>query len=182
MNSLVSYEWLKHYVKLRETPEEFAKRLSLSGPAVERILPADADLDRIVVGRIKEIKKHPNADKLRIVMTDVGGKKPAHIVCGGTNLVEGQYVAVALIGSKVRWHGQGELVTLEPAEIRGEKSEGMICAADEIGLGAAFQNAEREILDLGKELGWGTPPKSGAPLADILGLAGDVVMDIEVTS
>ncbi|MFH1077906.1 MAG: phenylalanine--tRNA ligase subunit beta [Patescibacteria group bacterium] len=182
MNSLVSYEWLKHYVNLRVTPEEFAKRMSLSGPAVERIIPQDADLAKIVVGCIKELKKHPNADKLRIVMTDVGGKKPAHIVCGGTNLEEGQYVAVALIGSKVRWHGQGDLVTLEPAEIRGEKSEGMICAADEIGLGAAFQNPEREILDLGKELGWGTPPKPGSPLADILGLAGDVVMDIEVTS
>ncbi|MFH1973613.1 MAG: hypothetical protein ABIK13_03360, partial [Patescibacteria group bacterium] len=197
MNSLVSYEWLTHYVKLRGTPEEFAKRMSLSGPAVERLLPADAELAKIVVGRIKDIKKHPNADKLRIVMTDVGAKKPAHIVCGGTNLAEGQFVAVALIGAKVRWHGKGDLVALEPAEIRGEKSEGMICAADEIGLGGAFQNAEREILDLGKELGWGVgahgdaPRRKGgfpsaptpcAPLADILGLSGDVIMDIEVTS
>ena len=192
MNSLVSYEWLKHYVKLRETPEEFAKRMSLSGPAVERIVPQGADLANIVVGRIVEIKKHPNADKLRIVSVDVGAKTKLDVVCGGTNLADGQWVAVALLGAKVKWHGQGDLVTLEPAEIRGVKSEGMICAASEIGLGDAFPHAEREILDLGKELGWVSPlrrgsargfsPKPGSPLADVLGLSGDVVMDIEVTS
>ncbi len=104
------------------------------------------------------------------------------IVCGGSNLYEGQIVAVAVSGAKVRWHGEGDLIELEPTEIRGEKSEGMICAASEIGLGEAFPvNDDHEILDLGKEI----PEinvKPGTTLAKALGLDSDVVMDIEVTS
>lgn len=187
MNSLVSYDWLKEYVKLKETPEQFAARVSLSGPAVEKIFPQGADLENVVVGRVVELKAHPNADKLKIAMTDVGLDKPLHIVCGGSNLLKDQWVAVALLGAKVKWHGQGDPIVLEPVEIRGVPSEGMICASTEIGLGDAFQNSERMILDLGAELGWNDaarakPPKAGTPLADALGLSNDVVMDIEVTS
>lgn len=204
MNTLVSFDWLKEYVKLKETPEQFAARISLSGPAVEKILPMYSELgDKIVLGQIVELKQHPNADKLKIVKVDVGagGGSLLHIVCGGSNLELNQYVAVALVGAKVRWHGQGEPVVLEPAEIRGEKSEGMICASSEIGLGEAFPNSERMILDVGLELGWnsvgaGLPrpgrgnrapavkqlPKTGAPLNDVLGGSDDVAMDIEVTS
>lgn len=187
MNSLVSYDWLKEYVKLKETPDEFARRMSLSGPAVEKIYPQGTDLENIVVGRVVELKPHPNADKLKIAMTDVGLDKPLHIVCGGSNLLKDQWVAVALLGAKVKWHGQGDPIVLEPVEIRGVPSEGMICASTEIGLGDAFQNSERMILDLGAELGWNDAahpktPKTGTPLADVLGLSHDVVMDIEVTS
>lgn len=187
MNSLVSYDWLKEYVKLKETPEQFAARVSLSGPAVEKIYPQGADLENVVVGRVVELKAHPNADKLKIALTDVGLDKPLHIVCGGSNLLKDQWVAVALLGAKVKWHGQGEPIVLEPVEIRGVPSEGMICASTEIGLGDAFQNSERMILDLGAELGWNDaahpkPPKTGTPLADALGLFNDAVMDIEVTS
>ncbi|MBI5654486.1 phenylalanine--tRNA ligase subunit beta [Candidatus Uhrbacteria bacterium] len=190
MNTLVSYDWLKEYVKLKETPEEFARRISLSGPAVEKILPLYPELgDKIVLGQIAELKQHPNADKLKIVKVDVGADGGAllHIVCGGSNLELGQYVAVALLGAKVRWHGQGEPVVLEPAEIRGEKSEGMICASSEIGLGEAFPNSDRMILDVGHELGWDKQtkksiPKTGTPLNDVLGGSDDVAMDIEVTS
>jgi len=196
MNSLVSYDWLKEYVKLKETPEQFAARVSLSGPAVEKIFPQGTDLENVVIGRVVELKPHPNADKLKIAMTDVGLDKPLQIVCGGSNLLKDQWVVVALLGAKVKWHGQGDPITLEPVEIRGVPSEGMICASNEIGLGDAFQNSERMILDLGAELGWDAigpqamrpgraahaPLKPGTPLADVLGLSGDVVMDIEVTS
>jgi len=196
MNTLVSYDWLKEYVKLKETPEEFARRVSLSGPAVEKILKLNSELDeKIVIGKILGLNKHPNADKLKLVSVDVGQAQPLSIVCGGSNLELGQYVAVALIGAKVRWHGEGEPIVLEPAEIRGVKSEGMICASGEIGLGEAFPNSERMILDLGMELGWNAgahamrpgrvahaPTKLGTPLSDILGSADDVGMDIEVTS
>jgi phenylalanyl-tRNA synthetase beta chain len=115
-----------------------------------------------------------------LAVTDIG-KKKATIVCGGSNLKPDQWVAVALEGAMVRWHGEGEPIKLEPAEIRGVKSEGMICAANEIGLYDAFPHEEREILDLGIAL----PElklKPGTPLADVLGLAGDTVMDIEVTT
>ena len=191
MNTLVSYDWLKEYVDLNGvTPDEFARRVSLSGPGIEKIYPQGADLDKIVIGHVLEVKPHPNADKLRIATVDVGaagsssaGKKnkTVSIVCGGSNLKEDQWVVVSLIGAKVRWHGEGDLITLESIEIRGVKSEGMICASNEIGLGDAFPAAEREIVDLGVVL----PEmklKTGTPLADALGLSSDSVMDIEVTS
>ncbi|MBI4138733.1 phenylalanine--tRNA ligase subunit beta [Candidatus Uhrbacteria bacterium] len=180
MNSLVSYNWLAGYVDLKKvTPEEFARRVSLSGPGVEKIMPAGVGLEKIVVGHVVDVKAHPNADKLRLAITDIG-KKKVTIVCGGSNLKKGQWVAVALVGAHVRWHGEGDPIALAPAEIRGVKSEGMICAANEIGLFDAFPHAEREILDLG-EIGIGTV-KPGTPLADALGLSDDVIMDIEVTS
>ncbi len=203
MNLLVSYDWLKEYVSLKETPEEFATRISLSGPSVEKIFPQGEDLKNIVVGKVLKLEPHPQADKLRLVTVDIGQVKTPlvkggnkgginlKLVCGGTNLYVDQLVAVALIGVKVRWHGQGDLIVLEAAEIRGVKSEGMICAADEIGLGEAFpSNDDHEILDLTKELnvevslikGEAKRIKTGMPLADFLGLSGDVAMDIEVTS
>ncbi|HWQ99589.1 MAG TPA: phenylalanine--tRNA ligase subunit beta [Candidatus Methylomirabilis sp.] len=181
MNSLVSYDWLKHYVNLKGvTVEEFARRMALSGPAVEKIHPVGEMLNRVVVGHVIEVKKHPNADKLRLATVNLGTTK-ATIVCGGSNLKKDQWVAVAQVGAKIRWHGVGDWVKLQPAEIRGVKSEGMICAANEIGLADAFPHADREILDLGVAL----PEirvKPGTPLADALGLTDDVVMDIEVTS
>jgi phenylalanyl-tRNA synthetase beta chain len=180
MNSLVSYDWLKEFVDLKGiAPDEFAKRISLSGPAVEKILPQGKDLDKVVVGHVLEVKKHPNADKLRLAVVDVGSK--VSIVCGGSNLVEDQWVAVALVGAKVKWHGEGDFIELQPVEIRGVPSEGMICAANEIGLFDAFPHEEREILDLGVAL----PEmklKPGTLIADALGLSDDAVMDIEVTT
>ncbi|MDD5438455.1 MAG: phenylalanine--tRNA ligase subunit beta [Patescibacteria group bacterium] len=191
MNLLVSYDWLKEYVSLKEKPEEFAARISLSGPAVEKIIPQGEELRGIVVGKVVKLSPHPQADKLSLVSVDIGHKQPINLVCGGTNLYVGQVVAVALVGAMVRWHGQGDLIELKPAQIRGVKSEGMICAASEIALGEAFPHEEREILDLGKELGLANNPplirgaggiNPGTPLADALGLSGDVVMDVEVTS
>ena len=175
MNILASYDWLKQYVDLGAmTAEEFATRVSLSGPGVERLYPQGADLDRVVLGRVLEVKPHPNADKLRLAVTDLGDKN-ATIVCGGSNLSEGQWVAVAKEGAMVRRHGEGEPIELKPAEIRGVKSEGMICAANEIGLFDAFPHGEREILDVGVALGFvgarrAVSLRAGTPLVDALGL------------
>lgn len=188
MNLLVSYDWLKEYVDLKEAPEEFAARISLSGPSVEKIMPAFPDMDGIVVGEVLKLEPHPKADKLRLVTVDIGRDeldkldKRLTLVCGGSNLFVGQKVAVALVGATVRWHGQGEPIVLEPAEIRGVKSEGMICAAVEIGLDQAFPSTDDHgILDLGKEI-----PEmkvaNGTLLASALGGNEDVVMDIEVTA
>ena len=182
MNSLVSYKWLSEHVDLADiVPEEFARRISLSGPAVEKIHRRDAFLGSVVVGIIKEVNSHPDADKLRVCMVDIGEKELAQIVCGGSNLEVGQYVAVAKVGASVLWHGEGEPVMLEPVKLRGVESQGMICGANEIGLADAFPHEEKEILDLKKEIPE-LKAKAGAPLADILDLAKDVVMDIEVTS
>jgi phenylalanyl-tRNA synthetase beta chain len=179
MNILASFDWLKEYLALKETPEQFAARVSLSGPGVERLYPQGQELEGIVLGLVREVNPHPNADKLRVAKVDAGSA--LSIVCGGSNLAVGQWVAVAKVGAKVKWHGEGELVELKPTEIRGVASEGMICAANEIGLFDAFPHAEREILVLNDALELNAL-KAGSPLADVLGLAGDVVMDIEVTT
>lgn len=186
MNLLVSYDWLKEYASLKQAPEEFGARISLSGPSVEKIIPQGSELDGIFVGKIVKISNHPKADKLKLVDVNLGSmtkdKGLSRVICGGTNLYEGQIVAVAVPGAKVRWHGEGDLIELELTEIRGEKSEGMICAASEIGLGEAFPvNDDHEILDLGKVI-QELIVKPGTKLATALGLDTDVVMDIEVTS
>ncbi len=181
MNILASYDWLKEYVDLDKIdPQSFASRVSLSGPGVERLYPQGLDLDGVVIGHVLEVKPHPNADKLRIAIVDLG-KSKATIVCGGSNLETDQWVAVAKVGAKVRWHGEGDLIELKPIEIRGEKSGGMICAANEIGLYDAFPHQDREIVDLGKALP-GLKVKAGTPLAEALGLWGDTVLDIEITT
>ncbi|PIR66385.1 MAG: phenylalanine--tRNA ligase subunit beta, partial [Parcubacteria group bacterium CG10_big_fil_rev_8_21_14_0_10_36_14] len=175
MNILVSYNWLKEYLKTGLKPEEFASCVSLCGVGVERIYPQGETWDKIVLGKILEIKKHPNADKLKLVLTDIG--KKVEIVCGGSNLEVGMKVAVALEGAKVRWHGEGELVELKTTEIRGVKSGGMICAASEIGLDWQFEQKDsHEILDLSA-----ISAKSGTLLAKALNLQ-DTIFDIEVTT
>ncbi len=175
MNILASYNWIKEFVGVKATAEDFARRVSLSGPGVERLFPQAPRFDNMVVGKILEIKHHPNADKLRIAVTDLG-KEKADIVCGGSNLGEGMKVAVALPGAEVRWHGEGEPIKLEPAEIRGVKSAGMICAASEIGLEDGFPHADKEIMDMS----W-CKAKPGTALAKALDLE-DTVFDIEITT
>ncbi len=176
MNLLVSYNWLKQYVQLKETPQEFAARLSLSGPSIERIHPQGAALNNIVVGKILNVKPHPNADKLRVVETDLGAMTK-EIVCGGSNLAPGQLVIVALPGSWVKWHGEGEPVEIKAAALRGVESYGMVCGADEVGLLDRFpKKEEKEIVDLTS-----LKLKPGTPLAEALKMD-DVVFDVEVTS
>lgn len=170
---LVSKQWLSEFVKLPPDSQEIAKRLTLSTVEVEGVREFGAELENIVVGRVEKVEKHPNADKLKVCRVDVGGKELL-IVCGGSNVREGMMTAVAKIGAKVRWHGQGNLVELKPAEIRGVKSAGMICGADEIGLSEMFpKKDEREIVDLS-----GINVRVGAPLAKALGLS-DVIFEID---
>lgn len=183
MNFLCSYDWLKEHVALTDSVDHFAARFSLSGPSVEHLLPQGDALERVVIGHVVKIESHPDADKLRLATVDIGQlqKKPLSIVCGGSNLKESQWVAVAMVGANVRWHGQGERVTLTPTEIRGVKSDGMICAANEIGLFDAFPHNDREILDLERAIPEGKW-QAGMRLADALGIGNDVVMDVEVTT
>lgn len=175
MNILASYNWIKEYVALRDNAESFARKLSACGPSVERSFPQAAPYEHMVIGKILAVAPHPNADKLRLATVDVG-ERELNLVCGGVNLEPGMKVVVALVGATVRWHGQGEPVVLEPAVIRGVASEGMICAADEIGLKDAFPHADKEILDFS----W-CKVRPGTPLARALDLE-DTVFDVEVTT
>ncbi|MFH1610595.1 MAG: hypothetical protein ABIA91_01780 [Patescibacteria group bacterium] len=106
------------------------------------------NFDNIIIGKIMELKSHSNADKLQLAITDIGQTEPVQVVCGGTNLREGMFVAMALPGAKVKWHGQGESIVLEETKIRGEKSYGMICASNEIGIQDKFPCGEMEVIDL----------------------------------
>lgn len=183
MNILASWKWLNELIDLKGlTPEMVAARVSLSGPGIEKIIPQGKDFDKIVVGKITSIEPHPSADRLRVALVDIGASS-VRIVCGGSNIEVGQFVPVALIGARVRWHGEGDLIELQPIEIRGVASEGMICAANEIGLGDAFLHGEKEILDLGTVIT--SPPKwlqPGQPLADALAIADEYILDTEVTT
>ncbi len=183
MNILASWKWLGEWVDLEGlTPEAVAARVSLSGPGIEKIIPQDEGLKGIVVGRIEAVEPHPQADRLRVTTVDVGDARLG-IVCGGSNVEVGQWVPVAKIGARVRWHGEGEPVELKPTEIRGVPSAGMICAANEVGLFDAFPHGEKEILDLGTALPERVASfRPGQPLAVALGMAGDVLLDTEITT
>ncbi|MEK7648746.1 MAG: phenylalanine--tRNA ligase subunit beta [Patescibacteria group bacterium] len=175
---LLSKEWLQEFVALPKnlSDEEIARRLSLCTVEVERIQKgASQDWNAIVIGEIVELKPHPNADRLRLVMTRISEKQqPLVIVCGGSNLSVGMKVVVALPGSHVRWHGEGEPVELTLTQIRGVTSEGMICAASEVGLSDRYPaTSEHEILDLSF-----LSVKPGTPLTDALGAA-DTIFDVD---
>ncbi|MDP3771621.1 MAG: hypothetical protein Q8R16_04940, partial [bacterium] len=179
MDFKLSYNWLKEFVDVRKSPEELAELLSLHSVSVERIHRLGGDLDRIIVGRVDGIHPHPNADRLRVVQVATSAKgTPAEVVCGGSNLRMGMLVAYAQVGARVRWHGQGDLATLAPAEIRGVASAGMICAASEIGLAEYFlAEGEKEILDCT----FLDVKTVGQPLARALGMD-DAVLEVEVTT
>lgn len=183
MNILASWNWLGEWVDLAGlTPEAVAARVSLSGPGIEKLIPQGESLKGIVLGKIEAVEPHPQADRLCVAKVNVGDAQ-LRIVCGGSNVELGQWVPVAKIGSWVRWHGEGEPMELKPTEIRGVASEGMICAANEIGLFEAFPHGEKEILDVGKAL----PERMngfrpGMPVAEALGLSEDVLLDTEITT
>ena len=133
----ISYNWLKEYIDIPESPEEIGKILTSTGLEVESVHAFETvkgGLNGLVIGEVLTCAKHPNADKLSITTVDVGAEKPLHIVCGASNVAAGQKVVVAVPGTTI-YPSKGEPFTIKLAKIRGEQSEGMICAEDEIGLG-----------------------------------------------
>src|SRR5690554_4849775 len=152
---LVSYKWLQDYVHVPWEPEELAHRLTMAGLEVEGITPFAQDLSHVYVGVVKACHKHPAADTLKVCSVDVGEHGTFSIVCGAPNVAAGQTVAVALQGAKL----PGGL-EIQPTEIRGEVSQGMICSQAELGLGDDHQG----IWVLPESL------RPGAPLAEALDL------------
>ena len=171
----VSLNWIRDYVQLPADADlkKLAYDLTMSTVEVEDTIELAKQFDHMVVGVINTIEQHPNADKLRVCMTDIGGRVES-IVCGGSNLREGMKVAVALPGSVCRWHGEGEPVEIKKSKLRGVDSYGMICGAVEIGLADLFPtNEEAHILDLSD---FDAP--AGTPLADALDL-NDIILEID---
>ncbi|MDD5751903.1 MAG: phenylalanine--tRNA ligase subunit beta, partial [Candidatus Peribacteraceae bacterium] len=169
----ISLEWLSDFITWKEKdPQIIADRLTGATGEVEAIIRQGAQLQKCCVGKVLTLAKHPGADRLSLcdVQTDQGVKR---VVCGGTNLRQGMRVAFAHVGAQVQWHGE-ETVTLQKTTIRGEESEGMICAADELGLAALFPACTgHSIIDLG-DGGEGV----GQELRSYLGL-NDTVLHID---
>ena len=172
----VSLNWIRDYVKLPADADlkKLAFDLTMSTVEVEDAVDLGASFHDMVVGVIRAIEPHPNADKLRVCKTDIGGGDIKDIVCGGSNLREGMKVAVALPGAVCRWHGEGEPVEIKQSKLRGVESYGMICGAVEIGLADLFPvEGEAVILDLSA---FDAP--AGTPLADALDL-NDIILEID---
>lgn len=135
-----SLNWLKDYLKIELEPEKVGEVLTDIGLEVEGMEEVESikgGLKGVVVGYVKECGQHPNADKLSVTKVDVGNGDDLSIVCGAPNVAQGQKVLVATIGTTLYLQteeGEKEL-TIKKGKIRGEVSEGMICAEDELGLG-----------------------------------------------
>ncbi|MBQ7714836.1 MAG: phenylalanine--tRNA ligase subunit beta [Clostridia bacterium] len=172
----LSLNWIKDFVKL---PADFdlkklAYDLTMSTVEVEGMEELARRYDGIIIGFIKEVLPHPNADKLRICKVDIGGGEIKDIVCGGSNLEPGMKVVVAYPGAYVRWHGEGEPVEIKNAKLRGVESFGMICASVEVSMDGLFPASDdHEIMDLSS---FDVP--AGTPLATALGLD-DYILEID---
>ena len=163
---LVPLEWLREYCDPPLSTEELAARLTLTGTHASRTFRhGPPSPDHYVVGRVLEAVSHPNADRLRVCIVELGDGAPATIVCGAPNVAAGQTVAVARPGA-ILPDGR----RLAAAKLRGVVSEGMILAADEIALGG--DHAGILVLD--------DAPEPGTPLAAVLPLGTDVI-ELEVT-
>ena len=173
----ISYNWLKDFISLEETAEAIASELTQAGLEVESIekiylcqgKKIPNRLEGLVIGEVLTCEKHPNADKLSKTTVDIGSCI-LPIVCGASNVAVGQKVVVATVGTTL-YPTAGEPFTIKKAKIRGEESEGMICAEDEIGLG----NSREGIMVLDTNL-----PK-GTPAAEFFEVEEDYILEIGLT-
>lgn len=169
----IAYNWLKEYIEIPESPEEAGKILTSTGLEVESVEAFETvkgGLSGLVIGEVLTCVKHPNADKLSLTTVDVGNEQPLRIVCGAPNVAQGQKVIVAVPGTTI-YPLKGEPFTIRSAKIRGELSEGMICAEDEIGLGESHAG----IIVLDKAA------KKGTPASTFYNIQSDHVLEIGLT-
>lgn len=137
---LISNEWLKDYVDVNQNVQDLAEKITRTGIEVDDIIDFTKDIKNLVVGYVVSKTSHPDADKLNICQVDIGEEEPVQIVCGAPNVDEGQYVIVAKVGGRLPGG-----IKIKRAKLRGERSEGMICSLQEIGISSnvvpkAFEN------------------------------------------
>ncbi len=167
-----SLSWLKKYVDLDLENNELSEILTTIGlevEGVEQIEMIKGGLHGVVVGHVKSCEKHPDADKLSLTTVDIGKEEDLQIVCGAPNVGSGQKVLVATIGT-ILYNGD-EPWKIKKGKIRGQVSEGMICAEDELGLGTSHEG----ILVLPEDT------KVGLPAAAYFDMESDTVFDIGLT-
>jgi phenylalanyl-tRNA synthetase beta chain len=154
----ISYKWLQQFIKTSKTPEELSlilTNIGLEVESLEKVQSIPGGLEGLVIGYVKECNQHPNADRLKVTRVDVGLGEDLQIVCGANNVAAGQKVVVATVNTTIH-PTTGEPFKINKSKIRGEVSEGMICAEDEIGLGHDHDgimvlNADAEIGSLAKD-------------------------------
>lgn len=168
----ISYNWLKDFLKFDQSPEELSEILTNIGLEVESldaVQSVPGGLEGLVVAEVLTCERHPNADKLNLTTVN-NGSEVLNVVCGAPNVAKGQKVILAGVGTTV-YPVEGEPFKIKKAKIRGEASEGMICAEDEIGLGQSHAG----IMVLPDDAVVGTPAK------DYFGLQDDYVFEIGLT-
>ncbi|MBU6323890.1 MAG: phenylalanine--tRNA ligase subunit beta [Bacteroidetes bacterium] len=169
----VAYNWLRTLADFKATPAELDSLLTRAGLEVEHIETWESvrgGLRGLLIGKVLEVKPHPNADRLRCTLVDVGGAEPLPIVCGAANLAAGQKVVVATVGATLHPFFRNPF-EIKETKIRGERSCGMICAEDEIGLGSSHEG----IMVLPENA------PVGQDFALYHGVEEDVVLDIGLT-
>ncbi|HDF3308921.1 TPA: phenylalanine--tRNA ligase subunit beta [Staphylococcus aureus] len=130
---LISNEWLKEYVTNDDSVSNLAERITRTGIEVDDLIDYTKDIKNLVVGFVKSKEKHPDADKLNVCQVDIGEDEPVQIVCGAPNVDAGQYVIVAKVGGRLLGG-----IKIKRAKLRGERSEGMICSLQEIGISSNY--------------------------------------------
>ena len=172
----VSLNWVKKYIDIPAelTNSQIAYDLTMRTVEVEDVVDTAEKFHDIVVGKITAVNAHPNADKLRICMVDIGESEDVQIVCGGSNLYEGEKVVVSKPGAEVYWHGESELMKIKETKMRGVASYGMICGAEEVYLEDLYPADDPTVIvDLGD-----IDATPGQNIADVIGM-NDTVLEID---
>ena len=159
-----SYAWLKELSGTKKSPQQLAELLTMHAFEVENVASFGKEFDDVIVAQIAKIEPHPNADRLRLASVDCGKGKSVRVVCGAPNIAVGQKVPMACVGATLP-NG----MTIQKTTIRGIESNGMLCAADELGVSADHDG----IMILEKSA------KVGTPLADYFGY-NDSILDIDI--
>ena len=169
----ISYKWLQQFINTNKTPEELSlilTNIGLEVESLEKVQAIPGGLEGLVIGYVKECAQHPNADRLKVTKVDVGLAEDLQIVCGANNVAAGQKVVVATVNTTI-YPITGEPFKISKSKIRGEVSEGMICAEDEIGLG----HDHAGIIELDADATIGSPASIFFKLED------DYVFEIGLT-
>ena len=170
----ISYNWLKDYVDTSLSPNELDDLLTFSGleiEGVEKVETIKGGLEHVVIAQVLTCEPHPNSDHLHITTVDVGATEPLHIVCGAPNVAAGQKVVCAQIGTKI-WTSDTEFYEIKKGKLRGEVSEGMLCAEDELQLG----NSHDGIMVLPDDA------PVGMPARDYFGVKDDYTLEVDITA
>ena len=169
----ISHNWLTNFIELSETPETISEILTQTGLEVEGVLKIEkikGGLKGLIIGEVMSCTQHPNADKLKLTQVAIGSDDLLNIVCGAANISAGQKVVVAPVNCLI-YPLKGEPVQIKKAKIRGEVSQGMICAEDEIGLGSSHEGIMVLTTDYA----------NGTPLHQLYESEEDVVYEIGLT-